>query len=93
MPEPDSPHLAQIDLALAGLGQAWRGDWSDFDGRTLRHQLDQLRAALKDPAFDATRWLTLAGICPEHHCWFLHCDGPCEDAAYALVAHPPEATR
>lgn len=28
--------------AMQNLGQMWRGDWSDFDGRTLRDQLNAL---------------------------------------------------
>jgi hypothetical protein len=27
---------------LAELGIRWRNDWSDFDGRVLRHQLDEI---------------------------------------------------
>jgi len=31
-------------LALAcEVGQDWRNDWSDFDGRTLRDQMNDLR--------------------------------------------------
>jgi hypothetical protein len=28
--------------AMKALGDKWRGDWSDFDGRTLRDQLAEL---------------------------------------------------
>ena len=31
---------------LGALGDAWRGDWSDFDGRTLRSQLDDIESVL-----------------------------------------------
>lgn len=27
---------------MKALGQTWRNDWSDFDGRTLRYQLELL---------------------------------------------------
>lgn len=27
---------------LIALGQYWRNDWSDFDGRTLKSQLDYI---------------------------------------------------
>lgn len=27
---------------LTDLGEAWRSDWSDFDGRTLRDQLYEI---------------------------------------------------
>lgn len=30
--------------AAEALGTAWRNDWSDFDGRTLRSQLEDLDA-------------------------------------------------
>lgn len=33
---------AAIEACLAALGARWRGDWSDFDGRTLRAQLDEV---------------------------------------------------
>ena len=31
---------------LNALGSAWRNDWSDFDGRTLRDQLDDIALVL-----------------------------------------------
>jgi hypothetical protein len=31
---------------LHALGSAWRYDWSDFDGRTLRGQLDEIDSVL-----------------------------------------------
>lgn len=31
---------------LNALGSAWREDWSDFDGRTLRDQLDEITHVL-----------------------------------------------
>lgn len=62
--------------AMHALGAAWRGDWSDFDGRTLRDQLGVLEDALRPNAPATTaRALGLAlGICVEHgahdsDCW------------------------
>lgn len=40
---PHEPSLEVFDDALMKLGSAWREDWSEFDGRTLRSQLDGLR--------------------------------------------------
>ena len=31
---------------LNALGEAWRGDWNDFDGRTLRDQLGEIASVL-----------------------------------------------
>lgn len=32
---------------LNDLGEQWRGDWSDFDGRTLRDQLDDIAEIIR----------------------------------------------
>jgi rubrerythrin len=32
----------RLDRNLIALGEAWRGDWSDFDGMQLRAQIDQI---------------------------------------------------
>lgn len=32
--------------ALSAIGGRWRADWSDFDGRTLRDQLNEVSGAL-----------------------------------------------
>lgn len=54
----------KVSDALRKLGAAWRHDWSGFDGRTLRDQLDLAADALDkgeeiDPDLD---W----GVCPKH---------------------------
>jgi len=33
---------------LKALGQAWRNDWSDFDGRTLQRQLSHIVMVLNN---------------------------------------------
>ena len=33
---------------MRAYGSGWRMNWSDFDGRTLRHQLGQLAAWAED---------------------------------------------
>ncbi len=42
---------------MTALGRGWRMDWSDFDGRTLRHQLNGIeewaeRALVSDEVLD-----------------------------------------
>ena len=71
--------LKEVRDAIHGLAQAWRGDWSDFDGRTLRDQLIVLRDALEEdaPRFLSEDFLLVAGICPTHHCWTDHCGPDC----------------
>ena len=70
----------EVALALDLLGSAYRGDWSDFDGRSLRAQLDDLSAVLRNDKakvrgqlFDAKEWAKSEGICPKHGCWDYHC--------------------
>lgn len=70
-----------VFAAMEMLGEAWRGDWSDFDGRTLRSQLDQL-ARLGREALAGTAIVgPLAGfyaeqnICPYCRSWTEYCDG------------------
>ena len=61
--------------ALRRLGQAYRMDWSDFDGRSLRCELGELADALtSDNPFDLDRWTFTSNICPVSGGWFEHCD-------------------
>ena len=39
-------NIEQAKKCLQALGNAWRGDWLDFDGRTLRSQLDDIEKVL-----------------------------------------------
>ena len=34
--------LAIVQREINAIGQGWRQDWSDFDGRTLRSQLGSI---------------------------------------------------
>lgn len=71
MPDDKSESVAK---ALELLGAAWRGDWSDFDGRTLRHQLDELASALRsDVPLDIEGWAWSNDICPVARSWSEHC--------------------
>lgn len=36
------PKIAETKKCLHVLGEAWRGDWNNFDGRTLRDQLNEI---------------------------------------------------
>ena len=64
-----------VDAALMMLGSAYRGDWSDFDGRTLRGQLEELAThLLSDVPFDLVGWAAGEGICPTTGGWAEHCN-------------------
>lgn len=64
-----------VAVAMGKLGSAYRGDWNDFDGRTLRDQLSELASALmSDVPFDVERWLVSAGVCPVNGSWHEYCD-------------------
>ena len=65
----------KIGQALKMLGAAYRSDWSDFDGRTLRMQLDELAEYLsgKVSAFDLEGWAVMVGICPVEGGWTENC--------------------
>lgn len=41
-----SERIAWAIQSISSLGQYWREDWSDFDGRTLRDQLKRVGAVL-----------------------------------------------
>jgi hypothetical protein len=43
-------NVAVVQQAMIELGQAYRGDWSDFDGRTLRDDLVSLAGFLDEDA-------------------------------------------
>lgn len=62
-----------IAAALDTLGEAWRGDWSMFDGRTLRWQLNQLSKALRQEEFNYRVWAAEQDICPACQSWTEHC--------------------
>lgn len=65
--------------AMAALGNAWRGDWSEFDGRTLRSQLDdldpiiRLEAAGEDVSSLVATFYALWDICDQCRSWTMHC--------------------
>lgn len=81
--------LADATLALGALtklGGAWRNDWSDFDGRTLRDQIyswrtlmeKALRGELEEG--EVERWLACERICPQCGSWEGSCWGHSDDA-------------
>lgn len=41
--------LQAVALQLTALGEAWRSDWTDFDGRQLRDQLREVIAWMHNP--------------------------------------------
>jgi hypothetical protein len=48
-----------VKRELNALGQYWRNDWSDFDGRTLRDQLDTIASFLDNKETDLTEFSDL----------------------------------
>lgn len=67
---------------IVGYGQAWRGDWSFFDGRTCRDDMEVIAGWVRDPGSypgddEATDRLGFCiksrGYGPEGH-WFEHCN-------------------
>lgn len=67
-------NATKVAEALGLLGASYRGDWSDFDGRTLRSELDGLAGALtSEKDFDLDRWVFSASICRENQSWAHHC--------------------
>ena len=75
-------------LALAGeIGRAWRGDWSDFDGRTLRAEMDEL-SKIADGSETPEQYRAMNGLCPlgGGH-WVDYCgDYDCKERAAASGA-------
>lgn len=67
----------QVAEAMRLLGSAYRGDWSDFDGRTLRDELNELSEHLSDDGrgtpFDLEDWAFNTNICPTARSWTQHC--------------------
>jgi hypothetical protein len=58
--------------ALRALGAAWRGDWNDFDGRTLRGQLNEIGSVL-DGQMTADDFCAANEICTNGCGWTYHC--------------------
>jgi hypothetical protein len=71
--------VVDVAAAMVALGAAYRGDWSDFDGRTLRAQLDELSDVLRDGTWHAGRpfhlqaWAAVTGLCIPCGAWTEHC--------------------
>ena len=59
-------HTTQAIDSMRALGDAWRGDWNDFDGRTLRDQLYDIEAVLRG-SISKTEFLTKWQIEHDEH--------------------------
>lgn len=72
---------AEVIRAIEAVRQAWRGDWSDFDGRTLRSQLNQLCGLMEsalsgeDVSEAVAAFYVSTCICPQCQSWTEHCGG------------------
>lgn len=72
MSAPDTPAL--VAEALRRLGGAYRGDWSDLDGRSIQTALDGLASRLvSDEPFDLDWWTIDQGMCPDTLGWASEC--------------------
>lgn len=81
---------ARIEAIAAGiqaLGEAYRDDWSDFDGRTLRAQLNGYADLLRSDRMMTYEQLCLSdSVCPLNRCWYEHCPDAIGRATCAHVA-------
>lgn len=65
--------------ALNALGSAWRGDWSDCDGRTIRDQLESIATLVRQEANgrnvakDVDDWASAYDLCLGCGSWVEHC--------------------
>lgn len=81
----------KVAEALSLLGSAYRGDWSNFDGRSLRSELDDLAGALQTSViFDLDRWVIGESICPQNRSWAEHC--PERGQSFYSCAHLEKLT-
>jgi hypothetical protein len=84
--EAEDPVPAASLAAMAALGNAWRGDWSEFDGRTLRSQLDDLdpiirgEVAGEDVSPLVATFYASWDICDKCRSWTMHCSCATEAA-------------
>lgn len=78
----EAPHVESLEAlndSLGVLGGAWRGDWSDFDGRTLRAQLEDfttlsaLAIAGANVVPEAKSLPATWGACAACRCWAEYC--------------------
>lgn len=64
---------------LSALGAAYRGDWSDFDGRSLRAQLDEVDRIIRQEVAGEDVARSVAGfyagnnICARCQSWNSYC--------------------
>lgn len=65
--------------ALQHLGWAWRGDWSNFDGRMLRDEIDSWVAMFREGATPeaVSDWRASCGLCQTEGHWTYHCGEDC----------------
>ena len=61
---------------LRALGAAYRGDWSEADGRTIKCQLERIAFVLVhgDDSLTYESWCDDNGIHPEQMCWMEHAE-------------------
>lgn len=77
----DSERLRLVVMLAQEIGSAYRGDWSDFDGRSLRSELDEL-SVVSSGEMDAARFRLINSLCPagRGH-WIEHCEADCTGAS------------
>lgn len=64
---------------LRELGQAYRGDWSNVDGRTIRYELETIADLIENNSVITIEELRgKFGLCPMGHGhWTEHCNEYC----------------
>lgn len=69
--------LATVLMLADEIGSAWRGDWNDFDGRTLRGELADL-GQVAAGEMDVVWYRAANGLCPHGRGhWTDYCDDGC----------------
>jgi len=61
-------NVEQAKKCLTALGSAWRNNWFDFDGRTLRSELEDIQRVL-DGEMTYEQFLNTVGIDEEQLIW------------------------
>ena len=64
----EQERIEQGKKCLIALASAWRGDWFDFDGRTLAAQLSNVREVL-DGKLSYDDFLSMVGIAKDTFDW------------------------
>lgn len=59
--------ITEAQKALQAIGDRWRHDWSEFDGRTLRDQINSWIKEVNEGTTNWDSWLIDWDICAKCH--------------------------